>query len=563
MGGQRYLPPTERAVFEENQKIMDLIEKLAEEKQQNNKAQLQLQRILERIYKNITGYGDASKCKESDEAYAYDTWRGLLNTIKAILELPGTDFVGAKMCLFLGADLTNRRGFRTLYEAQVEDHKFAAEQEIAKLSELCRDADDVLLGALRKIWTCSGQTESFYWVFTEHQIDRSYGQLDADLAVVLSLEEYKRRLLKRQQEEEKWHYFYSNRKLFTREEGETALGPDSTSLRMIENAKPITGLIRTSINCLDETGCSEAEINNSVYVFRRSWQFCLDAQQIAEANLGDQRQELLNTISLRHRIPREIHKEISSYLTDREPFPYLKKLDIGAAYTPFPTTGERCLECEHLDETSAIKRTCPQAGIYVWNLALRRFHCFHKNAFRQWSLCSHGSECKGHHDGSDHSWAVLRDPEFTLFIEKEAARGNDDFISLDQVGLGPVQRIRLDKAEDEIRYKRLQHEFFLYSETFRDWRAAGGLGGLVDSMLHGRLLVKAWNGGHHAGPQEPGTFTRSAEWAVGRNLLEQQAAELAIVDLHSWPGRCEWCDEPGKGNFARGVARSAYFEEIN
>ena len=94
-------------VFDENQQIMDLIDELAAEKQQNK---AQLQRILDRIYRNIARYGDASEGKQSVEAYVYDGWRGLPNTIKATLRLLGTDFVSARMCLFLGAELIRHPG---------------------------------------------------------------------------------------------------------------------------------------------------------------------------------------------------------------------------------------------------------------------------------------------------------------------------------------------------------------------------------------------------------------------------------------------------------------------
>ncbi|KAF5975027.1 hypothetical protein FBULB1_7536 [Fusarium bulbicola] len=465
MGREEAPPPAVRAVFDENQQIMDLIEELAAEKQHNNKAQLQ--HILDKIYRNIARYGDVfPKYGQHKEAYFYD------------YEVDTTD----------------------------DDDMLKTDENLAELYELCTEADDVLLGALRKLWICSGQTESFDWVFTEHRI--------------LNLEPIRR-----------------------------LEGKDN----------PIKGVLCHTIGLLNDRGDSIDEIDDWINVFRRSLQFCLDAQQIVQGNLGHQRQELLNTILLRHRIPREIYKEIASYLTDREPSPYLRKLDIGAAYTPFPTVGKRCLECEHLDETSAIKRTCPQTALHIWNLALRRFHSFHKNAFNQWSLCSHGSDCKGYHDGSDHSWAVLRDPDFTLFIEKEAARGNDEFISLDQVGFGPVQHICLNKAEDEIRYKQLHDRSVTSSETHRDWMVAGGLGGLVDTMLHGRVLVEAWSEGED--PQEAGkTMTMTtAKWAVGRNMLVQRAAELAIMDLHSWPGRCEWC--PGKELFDGEVAPTSYFQE--
>ncbi|KAM0086104.1 hypothetical protein ACKRZS_001703 [Fusarium odoratissimum] len=405
-------------VFDENQQIMDLIDELAAEKEQNK---AQLQRILDRIYRNIARYGDASEGKQSVEAYVNDGWRGLLNTINAILRLPATDF----------------------YEDDTAD------EDLADLYELCTEADDVLLGALRKIWICSGQTELFDWVFTEHRIDRPIRQLDAEIAVFLSLQGYKRRFSKRQKGE---RCYYSepddkeNYKLYTgpkprwHSEG-TGLDPD-WNWKLEGNAKPITGGIPYTIDLLDDRGDT---IDDWVNVFRRSWQFCLDAQQIAEGNLGSQRREVLNTILLRHRIPREIHREILSYLTDREPLPYLKKLDIGAAYT---------------------------------------------------------------------------------------------------------------------RRERLKDRNLIYSEPFRDWYMVGVLGGLVGSMLHGRVLWKAWNEGHddeendddeddnddddesseNEGPQEAGTHSEPAKWAVGRNLLAQRVAEMVIKDLHSWPGRCEWCE---------------------
>ncbi|EGU74166.1 hypothetical protein FOXB_15328 [Fusarium oxysporum f. sp. conglutinans Fo5176] len=249
-------------VFDENQQIMDLIDELAAEKQQNK---AQLQRILDRIYRNIARYGDASESKQSVEAYVYGGWRGLLNTIKAVLRLLGTDF----------------------YEDDTAD------EELADLYELCTEADDVLLGALRKIWICSGQTESFDWVFTEHRIDRPIRQLEAEIAVFLSLEGYKRRFSKRQKGE---RYYYSepddkeNYKLYTgpkprwHSEG-TGLDPD-WNWKLEGNAKPIMGGIPYTIDLLDDRGDT---IDDWVYVFRRSWQFCLDAQQIAEGNLGNQR----------------------------------------------------------------------------------------------------------------------------------------------------------------------------------------------------------------------------------------------------------------------------------
>jgi hypothetical protein len=124
MGREDAPPPDVRAVLDENQQIMKLIEELAKKQQnkpdaesvhpsyeENLHGETLLQRILDRIYRNMASYGDVFPgYMQCDEAYFYDVWRGLLNTIKAIVKLhqPGTDFVVARMCLFFGSELTSR-----------------------------------------------------------------------------------------------------------------------------------------------------------------------------------------------------------------------------------------------------------------------------------------------------------------------------------------------------------------------------------------------------------------------------------------------------------------------
>ncbi|KAF5568290.1 hypothetical protein FNAPI_281 [Fusarium napiforme] len=124
MGREDAPPPDVRAVLDENQQIMNLIEELAKKQQnkpdaesvtpsneKNLHGETLLQRILYKIYRNIARYGDVfPRFGQCNEAYFYDVWQDLLNTIKAIVKLPqpGTDFVVARMCLLFGSELTSR-----------------------------------------------------------------------------------------------------------------------------------------------------------------------------------------------------------------------------------------------------------------------------------------------------------------------------------------------------------------------------------------------------------------------------------------------------------------------
>lgn len=276
------------------------------------------------------------------------------------------------------------------------------------------------------------------------------------------------------------------------------------------------------------------EVHKSMPIFRRSMQFCLDARQISEAKLGKQRHDLVNQIVQRNHVPREIQTQILQYLQYREPLSYLQNLNLAAAYAPFPSKKSQhriCKECEDRPKSSPMRRTCPNRRYDIWNLPLRRFHVFHRDEFHSWSLCAHGPDCKGHHTGHDNEWAVGRNPEFTLFIEQETAKVNPNFISMDQLGLGPVQNIRLDKEDDDARKRRLFGQKGIYKRSGKDWLMHGGLGGLIDGMLHGGSLTSVSD----RASREP------AEWALGRNPAQQQLAVDAVKDCHSYPGRCEWC----------------------
>ncbi|KAM0344456.1 hypothetical protein ACHAPU_007428 [Fusarium lateritium] len=164
---------------------------------------------------------------------------------------------------------------------------------------------------------------------------------------------------------------------------------------------------------------------------RKSSYPCLDAPGSSVSTRGkspkptwvDKSANFLTKIIVRQKVPREVHAKILGYLPYRDELPYLRGLDIAAAYSPFPEVGEQCLSCDELDPDSSIKRTCPQQSLYIWNLALRLFHTFHMNG-PEWALCVHGVDCPGHHDCKDGEWVVNTDEAFIEYIEKEVAKAN-------------------------------------------------------------------------------------------------------------------------------------------
>ncbi|QGI78246.1 hypothetical protein CEK25_004975 [Fusarium fujikuroi] len=228
-------------------------------------------------------------------------------------------------------------------------------------------------------------------------------------------------------------------------------GRHKSGMEAAGNARPIAGY--------------QVHFCTKRYVCRRSWQFCLSAD----------RQQISFWLD-RHRIPREIQREILSYLPpdtanhspisrdiQREQLTYLPSLH-----------GERCLDCENMDEDSA--STHMPSSVFTC-LDFENTDPFHKNELNQWSLCrtSRYGDCKGH--------TRLQRPsclyEFTLFIEKEASTAMITFRLFSNWPNWPGSlHIRLHKARmnsiQTIRMALIYFEIFA-TET---GRMTGGLGGL-------------------------------------------------------------------------------------
>ncbi|SCO85786.1 uncharacterized protein FRV6_09913 [Fusarium oxysporum] len=273
--------------------------------------------------------------------------------------------------------------------------------------------------------------------------------------------------------------------------------------------------------------------------FRRSLQLCRDARQKSEAHIRRQQHQAFDQVARRHRLPPELQNQIRGYVEYRDPFPYLEKLDLAEAYVPFPRIGGSCTHCDNTKGETTAKRTCPQKAMHVWNLALRRFHTFHKINCQTWSLCAQ-HDCKGYHE--DYNWKVDRGPGFSTYLESQAARGNDKFVSLDHVGFGPMNPIRIEPLEDWIRQDALFRGNGVYDEAREDILMTGGLGGLKDAMIHGRTLTAGWEGDTELwyNDEEEGVRDMPTTWQYGRNLYSEKVAKEVMRGLHS-EADCDWC----------------------
>ncbi|KAG7415731.1 hypothetical protein Forpe1208_v005699 [Fusarium oxysporum f. sp. rapae] len=227
--------------------------------------------------------------------------------------------------------------------------------------------------------------------------------------------------------------------------------------------------------------------------FRRSHQLCRDARQKSEAHIGRQQHQAFDQVARRHRLPPELWNRILGCVEYRDPFPFLEKLDLAEAYVSFPKVGRSCSHCDTIKGQTTAKRTCPQKAMHVWNMALRRFHTFHKINCQTWSLCAQ-NDCKGNHE--DYNWKVDRDPGFSTYLKSQAARGNDEFVSLDQVGFGPMNPIRIEPIEDWIRHDALFRGNGIYREARVDILMIGGLGG-IEGCHDSWTNLDGWVGGRY------------------------------------------------------------------
>ncbi|KAF5237520.1 hypothetical protein FAUST_5985 [Fusarium austroamericanum] len=529
--------------LEYNRELTEHINNLAES---GAVSEDEIKQVIARLCQNMVQFTDFMRVCTNEEMELY-IWKSFLRPIKALMRLPHPqgNFVAARMVLYLAYQI-----HQTLNEMEYV-HKDDAAKDTKPLCKLCIELDETLLKALKNIWKASTDfEEDFNWVFVDDRIHLAPGDVvmdDNDLKIAQALSPSERTRVSKEHGTK--FYYYSepsdiNKVKPTRFKGPTPRWDcgqeDNDSFTWA--TKSSDGQIRLEISYdvrIPRAGYDGlSPPDSSIPMFCRSKQFCLDARQLSEAERLKQVRIVLDKIVRHYKVPREIQYRILEYLPYREAFPYIRKLDLAAVYAPFPTASGSCEDCHTKSCWSQLRRTCPGSCEWIWNLPLRRFHAFHLDQYRGWALCAHGAECTGHHDTHDRDWIVERGPDLSLFIEREISKLNDEFVSLDQVGLGPTMQIRLDtKKEDKKRRRRLVLGQGIYQDSVDDWKMSGGLGGLVDCMLHDRVLIGAWG----RGGTKKETRQVPSQWAHGCGLKGQERAIQAVRDLHAWPGCCEWC----------------------
>uniref|UniRef100_A0A0D2XPG7 Uncharacterized protein n=1 Tax=Fusarium oxysporum (strain Fo5176) TaxID=660025 RepID=A0A0D2XPG7_FUSOF len=458
--------------------------------QQTGDITQEVKKLLKILYDSITDLKDLSSeyinsdipngPKYADEIVLH-AWRTFFHPIEALRQLPSCgEFVAARMYLCIGW------GFYEAPAVKLDFNYNTLARETAPLYEFIVDLDDALLEPLKKVWALSRNRERFDWVFTDFDATsfRKMPRWDCGEQDHCDFE---------------W----------------TWEGSDG----------PIDGHLEYHFLIDNDPNRS---IWHGISSFRRSHQLCRDARQKSEAHIGRQQHQAFDQVARRHRLPPELRNQILGYVEYRDPFPYLEKLDLAEAYAPFPRVGGSCTHCDTTKGETTAQRTCPQKAMHVWNLALRRFHTFHK------------INCKGHHE--DYNWKVDRDPGFSTYLESQAARGNDEFVSLDHVGFGPLNPIRIEPVEDWIRQDALFRGNGVYDEAREDILMIGGLGGLKDAMIHGRTLTAGWEGDTKLwyNNEEEGVGDMPTTWQYGRNLYSEKVAKEVMRGLHS-EADCDWC----------------------
>ncbi|KAF5251269.1 hypothetical protein FANTH_3561 [Fusarium anthophilum] len=521
----------------QNHRLTRHINSLARRTEETEDITQELKKLVNQLYDNITEMvdlcaeyinSDSPNDPNISEKIAFAAWRTFFHPIEALRQLPSSgEFVAARMYLCVGWGFCQapvKLNFKENYLAR----------ETKPLYEFIADLDDALLEPLKEIWALSANRERFDWVYTD--FDRPSSR-----ATVGALSPQEQKDLGGIRPKEYWYndpteskeYFAYTGKMPRWDCGEQDHWGCNWKSKGSDG--PIYEWLEYSLLTDDNP---PRDIRNGIHIFRRSRQFCLDARQKSEAHIGRQQHQAFDEVT-RDRLPPELRNQILGYVEYRDPSPYLEKLDLVEAYAPFPKLSGICIQCDGSGVQTTAKRTCPQKAMHVWNRALRRFHTFHKISCDTWSLCSH-HDCKGHHD--DYTWKVDRDPGFTAYLESQAARGNDGFVSLDQVGFGPMNPIKVDPVEDWIRQDALFRGKGIYLDSREDVLMIGGLGGLKDAMVHGRTLINGWEGddGSYVGEEEGVLSESTGWWHYGRNLSSEKVAKEVMRGLHSETD-CEWC----------------------
>ncbi|KAM5349392.1 hypothetical protein ACJ41O_005897 [Fusarium nematophilum] len=522
-----------KALSTSNSRLADEINQLAliNDAMRNDAA---TKKLLSKLYNSIVRLAERRGHPPAPNKTIVEAYHGFFEPIQALSKLPMGDFLTARMCLYLASAFIHDNSLNLRFN----EHKVSA--AAAFLHEFCVALDDALLDPLRRIWKNRDRWEEFDWVFSEYPVQRGMQGDTAcpELAQALSPEELANAGVKGRRwfwselgDEPSWKPFI----------GRLPDADDEDTEKLLWKCVGTDGPIREDrlYRTLGKDACEESP--RAIPVLRRSRQFITDARMLAKPLIAEEKHHLLERILFKASIPTEVREMIWRYMEEppRAKDAYITGLNIAAAYAPFPVKPGPCIECKEreLDGRDRILRyTCPEATIYVWNLSLRLFHVFHRRGRSSWWPCIEGLDCEGHHD--DDTWQMQKQGGLDDWIEQVNTERNDSFTKFHDQGCNTEPSLFLDTQEaDKARRDRLFSGRGPFEDAVRERKMHGGLCGLLDTMTHNQVRIGAWRG-----PEGSGEVMASAQWVLGRNLMEEAKAVDSIkVLMHRNVSNCRRC----------------------
>ncbi|KAH7127948.1 hypothetical protein B0J13DRAFT_646052 [Dactylonectria estremocensis] len=526
-------------IIEANQattaKIEELVSNINNESEDN--ASDAIKAILVELHATMIRISEHRGHPRTPNKLILDAYRSFFDAIRALSELPSGDFLNARMVIYLMQAILGEHGLSKGFV------KSKARVTTVPLYEMCADVDEALLEPLRRIWAASNQSEDFRWAFGSYTVRHQSCNQSSDAEQELARS---RELVQALTPEElealggikKQSYMVSKRtkklKWIPVPDDKQDLDSAMTDLnkvmfKFVENEGPMRNLL--SFHTIDEEQNDEKS-HRAMDVFRRSRQFIMDARSIIAPIQANKSHRLAKQALTVAGFPPELLMSVFGYLEKPKAHPYLGSVDIAGAYVPFPETTGLCSECKTRNTGAANRRlkfTCPGASIYAWNLALRTFHVFHQKTATAWRLCKYGLDCEGHHENS--YWEIQTETELVDLAEATIRGKCGSLKTLKQAGLGQDPGIKLTHhKDDEERRERVYPEQPWLVDQKGDAEMSGGIGGLVDTMIHKRLLLGSWTSG---------SSSTESHWSFARNMVDKQRAEEAIGSvLHT---RCDLC----------------------
>uniref|UniRef100_A0A8H7TMB3 Uncharacterized protein n=1 Tax=Bionectria ochroleuca TaxID=29856 RepID=A0A8H7TMB3_BIOOC len=268
-------------------------------------------------------------------------------------------------------------------------------------ADLGQDLDEALLVQLRRAWEQGEQKDDISWASTFLEVDNSNSvSNDYNRVVMSACSSYEFWEVQKQAAK----YMVKNRK---RRRGSMWDGPsEPPSTKHGPIAIPLFNIIIEQLGYGSYSG-----MGYRGPCLRRSHYFVQDIRQKLNSAMPEEALRLVSSLLHQH-IPLELQTAILEYINpsgSADIHPYLSRLDIGAAYIPIPrrmVDDEECEKCKNtiLGQPISAQATCFRRNVYIWNVALRAFHTFHRGQDGRVSMCKHKGICYGHH--SNEEWRV-------------------------------------------------------------------------------------------------------------------------------------------------------------